>query len=39
MNYKENIVKMLEKINNQQVLRYIHIIVKDIYDDMEESKD
>ena len=30
MNYKENIVKMLEKINNPQVLRYIHIIVKDI---------
>lgn len=39
MNYKKDIVKMLEKINNPQVLRYIHIIVKDIYDDMEESKD
>ena len=39
MDYKENIVKMLEKINNPQVLRYIHIIAKDIYDDVEESKD
>ena len=39
MNYKENIVKMPEKINNPQVLRYIHIIVKDIYDDVEENKD
>lgn len=39
MNYKENIVKMLEKINNPQVLRYINIIVKDIYDDVEENKD
>lgn len=39
MDYKENIVKMLEKINNPQVLRYIHIIVKDIFDDVEENKD
>lgn len=39
MDYKKNINKMLEEIDDPKILRYIHIIVKDIYDDVEENKD
>ena len=33
MDYKKNINKMLENIDDLKILRYIHIIVEDIYRD------
>lgn len=33
MDYKENINKMLEEIDDPKILRYIHIIVEDIHRD------
>lgn len=30
MNYENEIIKLLKKIKNEQILRYIYIIVKDI---------
>jgi len=33
MDYKKNINKMLEDIDDPKILRYIHIIVADIHKD------
>lgn len=33
MDYKKNINKMLEDIDDPKILRYIHIIVEDIHKD------
>lgn len=30
MDYENEIIKLLKKIKNEQILRYIYIIVKDI---------
>lgn len=34
MDYKKEIIKILEKIENQKILRYIYIIVTDICNDL-----
>jgi hypothetical protein len=34
--YKEEIIKMIKKIDNQSVLRYIYIIVSDIIKELKE---
>lgn len=34
MDYKKEIIEMLEKIENPKILRYIYIIVTDIYNDL-----
>ena len=34
MDYKREIVRMLKDIENPKILRYIYIIVADIYNDL-----
>lgn len=34
MDYKKEIIKMIDGIESQKVLRYIYIIVADIYNDL-----
>lgn len=34
MDYKKEIIKMLGEIENQKILRYIYIIIADIYNDL-----
>lgn len=34
MDYKKKIMELLNKIENQKILRYIYIIISDIYNDL-----
>lgn len=34
MNYKKEIIEMINKIQSEKILRYICIIVADIYNDL-----
>lgn len=34
MDYKKEIIKMIDEIESQKILRYIYIIVADIYNDL-----
>lgn len=34
MNYRQEILEMLNKIQSEKVLRYIYIIISDIYNDL-----
>ena len=34
MDYKREIIKMIDEIESQKILRYIYIIVADIYNDL-----
>ena len=34
MDYKQEIIKMIDKIESQKILRYIYIIISDIYNDL-----
>ena len=34
MDYKKDIIKMIDGIESQKILRYIYIIVADIYNDL-----
>lgn len=34
MDYKNKIMELLNKIENQKILRYIYIIISDIYNDL-----
>lgn len=34
MDYKKEIIKMIDGIESQKILRYIYIIVADIYNDL-----
>ena len=34
MDYRKEIIKMLGEIENQKILRYIYIIIADIYNDL-----
>ena len=34
MDYKKEIIKMIDGIESQMILRYIYIIVADIYNDL-----
>lgn len=36
MNYKKEIIQMINKIQSEKVLRYIYIIIADIYNDYKE---
>lgn len=36
MNYKKEIIQMINKIQSEKVLRYIYIIIADIYNDHKE---
>lgn len=34
MDYKREIIKMIDEIESQKILRYIYIIIADIYNDL-----
>ena len=34
MNYKKEIIEMIYKIQSEKILRYIYIIISDIYNDL-----
>ena len=34
MDYKKEIIELIDKIESQKILRYIYIIVADIYNDL-----
>lgn len=39
MDYKQEIISLLNKINEEQVLRYIYIIIRDIVNERGASHD
>lgn len=36
MNYKKEIIQMINRIQSEKILRYIYIIIADIYNDLKE---
>ena len=37
MDYKKEIIQMINRIQSEKILRYIYIIIADIYDDHKEQ--
>lgn len=37
MDYKKEIIKMIDKIQSEKILRYIYLIIADIYHDHKEQ--
>ena len=36
MNYKKEIIQMINRIQSEKILRYIYIIIADIYNDLKK---
>ena len=36
MNYKKEIIKMIDRIQSEKILRYIYLFIADIYNDHKE---
>lgn len=37
MNYKKEIIKMIDRIQSEKILRYIYLFIADIYHDYKEQ--
>ena len=37
MDYKKEIIKMIDRIQSEKILRYIYIIIADVYHDHKEQ--
>lgn len=36
MDYKKEIIKMIDRIQSEKILRYIYLFIADIYNDLKE---
>lgn len=36
MDYKKEIIKMIDRIQSEKILRYIYLFIVDIYNDLKE---
>lgn len=36
MNYKKEIIQIIDKIQSEKILRYIYLFIADIYNDLKE---
>ena len=36
MNYKKEIIQMINRIQSEKILRYIYLFIADIYNDLKE---